>query len=116
MVSLASVGMCFSASMYSMEEGNKTDAEKTLFKAKKTYDKGQGILSAMERSLVFSCNLDRETSIMHETTEKSRANTYFCKSRLYVTCILNDKKADEVTKKSALDIEKKIDAIPWASK
>jgi len=116
MVSLILVSLCFAGSMYSMEQQNRTEAEKSLLKAQKAYNKGQKVISDMEFQMVFSCCPDQESYAMHVATERSKANTYYCKSRCYIQCILHDKNANEVTKKTALDIEKNIDAISWASK
>lgn len=116
MVSLVLVGICFAGSMYSMEEYNVTRAEINIIKAQKSYNKGQEAIGRMEANLMFSCCPDEESYVMHEATEKSKINDIFCKSRRYIKRVLNDKNVDEVTKKSALEIEKKIDAISWASK
>src|SRR5260221_7892300 len=116
MVSFALVGICFSVSMYSMEQQDNTKAVNNAIKAQKLYDKGQEVISKMEYISPFSCCPDQEANLKHEATEKTKANNLFGQSRGYIQRVLNDKNADEVTKKTVLDIEKKIDAIPWTRK
>jgi hypothetical protein len=116
MVSLVLVGICFSANMYSMEQQDNTKAVNNAIKAQKLYAKGQEVISKMEFNSVFCCCPDEEGYNMIVAKERGKANDLFCKSRRSIQHVLNDKNADEVTKKTALDIEKKIDAIPWASK
>ena len=115
-VSLALISICFSGSIYSMEEQDNTKAINNAIKAQKLYEKGQEAIVKMGASMVFTCCPDRESYLMHEATEKSKINDLFCKSRRRIRDVLNDINADEVTKKTVLDIEKKIDAISWASK
>lgn len=115
MALLILMSICFSAHTYSMEQDNSRAVNNAL-KAQKLYNEGQEVLSAMEWALVLANFSNEEACNMFVATKKSEANNLFCKSRRRIQEVLNDKNSDEVTRKTVLDIEKKIDAIPWASK
>jgi outer membrane protein assembly factor BamD (BamD/ComL family) len=116
MVSLVLMGICSSANMYSMEQQDNTRTVNHALKAQKLYDQGQDVLSKMDLILACAYFGDKDEYNMFVITERSKANNLFCKSRRCIQDVLNDKNADDVTKKTVLDIEKNIDAIPWASK
>jgi hypothetical protein len=116
MVLLGLIIVCFPSNAYSMEKQNKTQVTDHLLKAQNNFDQGQKILSGMELKLALTSFASEEGYLTYVTTERSKANDFFCKSRRYVQRVFNNQDADEVTKNSALDIEKKIDAISWASK
>jgi hypothetical protein len=101
---------------YSAKATKGGSAEINAIKAQKFYDTGREVISKMERTLVFANFGDKDACNIFVATERSKANDHFLKSKDYIKRVLNDHNADEVTKKSVLDIEKKIDAIPWASK
>jgi hypothetical protein len=114
MLSLTLVTVCCVNSMYSMEEQNK--AENNLIKAQQLYNKRQEIIRKMETKLEYTSFAGQEEYNTVVATETSRADRIFDKSRKRIQRVLNDKNADEVMKKSALDLGKKIDEISWASK
>jgi hypothetical protein len=110
------ITVCFSVNMYSMEQQDNIRAVNKVLEAQHLYDNGQKVIAGIEFKLKFTHFGNQDEYNTFVETEKNRANHLFCKSRRRIERILDDQNVDEVTKKTVLDIEKKIDAIPWVSK